>query len=210
LRNSAALILLVACATMGRAQEANQVGKVALPTGKTVETAFERVGPLNSFPVTIALSPDGRFAALLHAGFGTQQSRGCQSISVLNFVTQKLSDFPDDRLCEDAPQSYFVGLAFSADGDHLYASLGSITDPTGEKPGDTGNAIAVFGFRDGTVIPDRLIKLAPSKLAAGKRVAKGLFKTPKGTAIPYPAGITVVPGGKTSGRKQLLRHCDPD
>ena len=197
LRNAAALILFIAGATMGQAQEANRVGKVALPTGKTVDTAFERVGQLNSFPVTIALSPDGRFAALLHAGFGTQQSRGCQSISVLNFATQKLSDFPDDRLCEGARQSYFVGLAFSADGKHLYASLGSITDPTGEKPGDTGNAIAVFGFREGTVTPERLIKIAPTKLAAGKWVAKGLFKTPKGTAIPYPAGIAVVPGGKT-------------
>ena len=125
----------------------------ALPTGKTLAPIAGRVSKLNSFPATIALSPDQHYAAMLHAGYGTQQARGCQSISVFEFSTGKLSDFPDDRLCEEAHQSYFLGLVFSADGNHLYASLGSITDATGEKPGDTGNAIAVYGFRGGEADP---------------------------------------------------------
>ena len=169
----------------------------ALPTGKTLAAVDGRVGKLNSFPATIALTPDRRYAAMLHAGYGTQQTHGCQSISVFDFSTGKVADFPDDRLCEDAHQSYFMGLVFSADGNHLYASLGSITDATGEKPGDTGNAIAVYGFQGGTLTRERLIKIVPQPLASGKWVAHALFKMGKGSAIPYPGGMAVVPGGRT-------------
>jgi len=165
-----------------------------LPTGKTLEPIAGRVGPLNSSPFSIALSPDGRYAALLHAGFGTQTSGGCQSISIFTFATNKVADFPDPRFCGETAQSFFVGLAFSMDGNHIYASVGSITDPTGEKQGDIGNAIAVYSFHSGKVTSERLIKIAPTKLASGKWIAKGLFKTGAGTAIPYPAGLAVIPG----------------
>jgi DNA-binding beta-propeller fold protein YncE len=169
-------------------------GPKRLPTSKIVDLAPGRIGPLNSSPFTIVLSLDGQYAALLHAGFGTQNSKGCQSISIFSFRTNQTSDFPDERMCGDAHQSYFIGIAFSGDGRHVYASVGSITDPTGEKKGDIGNAIAVYAFRDGKLSPEREIKIAPTKLAPGKWIAKGLFQTPEGTAIPYPAGLTVVPG----------------
>jgi DNA-binding beta-propeller fold protein YncE len=196
-----AAILMIANLALGFSplllqDPAKQPG-IPIPTGKVLVPVAGRVGPLNSFPATMATSPDGRYAAMLHAGYGTQKSHGCQSISVFDFSTGQLSDFPDDRLCEEAHQSYFLGLAFSGDGKRLYASLGSITDPQGEKPRDTGNAITVYGFQAGKLLPERLIKIAPQALASGKWVARGLFKTPKGTALPYPAGLAVVPGGKT-------------
>ncbi len=170
------------------AQQLNQPAAVDLPTSKLLRPVPGKIGGLNSFPATIALSPDGLFAAMLHAGYGTQKSRGCQSISIFDLTNSRVADFPDDRLCEDAHQSYFLGLTFSADGKHLYASLGSITDPTGSKPGDTGNTVAVYGFEAGKVSAERLIKIAPQKLAQGKWVARGVFETEKGTAVPYPAG----------------------
>ncbi|PYX38423.1 MAG: phosphoesterase [Acidobacteria bacterium] len=178
------------------AQQANKQAEISLPTGKVLRPVPGKIGSLNSFPATIAMSADGRFAAMLHAGFGTQKSRGCQSISIFDLKDSKVADFPDNRLCEDAHQSYFLGLAFSPDGKHLYASLGALTDPLGSKPGDTGNAIAVYGFAEGRVTPERLIKIAPQKLAEGKWVARGVFKTEHGTAIPYPAGLAIVPGAK--------------
>jgi DNA-binding beta-propeller fold protein YncE len=194
------LILVVAILNLLKPLQSQDKSKPAgtpLPTSKTLAPVMGRRGKLNSFPATIATRPDGRYAAMLHAGYGTQQSRGCQSISVFDFSTGAVSDFPDDRLCQDAHQSYFLGLAFSSDGKHLYASLGSITDPTGENPGDTGNAIAVYGFGAGKLSRERLIKIAPQKLTPGKWVARALFKTPKGTAIPYPSGLAVVPGGES-------------
>jgi DNA-binding beta-propeller fold protein YncE len=200
----ATIILFALVAVWSWAQATTEAKPSELPIGKTLAAAAGRVGPVNSLPVTIALSPDSRYAALLHAGFGTQSSRGCQSISIFTLANKKLVDFPDERLCSESRQSYFVGLAFSADGTHLYASLGSISDPTGQKSGNTGNAIAVYAFRDGKLSPERLIKIAPTKLASEKWVAKGLFRTPQGTAIPYPAGFAVINDGK--GERLLIAN----
>src|SRR6202162_4006777 len=115
-----------------------------------------------------------------------------QSIAVLDLKTNELSDYPDKRFGDDAHQSYFLGLVFGSDGKHLYASVGSVTDPTGQKPGSTGNGIAVYSFADGKVAPERFIAIEPQALAAGKKISIALRKTPPGTAIPYPAGLALV------------------
>jgi DNA-binding beta-propeller fold protein YncE len=196
------LLFLGANSIMG--QERPGKSPVNLPNGKTLAAETGRISPLNSFPATIALSPDGHYAAMVHVGYGTQESRGRQSISIANLTSGEVKDFPDDRLAEESHQSYFVGLAFSGDGKHLYASLGSITDPTGAQAGDTGNAIAVYSFQQGKVAPERLIKIEPTKLASGKYVAGGVFKTGPGTAIPYPAGLAVVPSDK--GERLLIAN----
>ena len=177
---------------------------IPLPSSKTLTVPTPgRIGPTNSFPATIALSPDGRYAALLNDGYGTQESMAMQSIAILDLKTNYLTDFPDKRLSEEerVHQSYFLGLVFSSDGKHLYASVGSITDPTGEKSGDTGNGIAVYSFTHGKVAPERFIPIAPQPLAPGKKVAIGLRKTPPGTAIPYPAGLALI---SAAGHDQLL------
>ena len=59
------------------------------------------VARTNSFPATIAISPDGRYAALLNQGYGTQENGLTQSIAVLNLDTNQLHDFPDKRLRAD-------------------------------------------------------------------------------------------------------------
>jgi len=194
-----AAALLVCLVTLPAQERPKQIN---LPSSKRLSTPSPgQLGSLNSFPITIALSPDRRYAALLNDGYGTQEARGHQSISILDLTTNQVSDFPESRLPEDAHQSYFVGLAFSSDGAHIYASMGSITDPEGTKPGGTGNGIAVYSFRDGKVAPERFIKLAPQKLAKGRKVASGLRHSGAGTAIPYPAGMAVVSGeGNASDR----------
>jgi DNA-binding beta-propeller fold protein YncE len=164
-----------------------------LPTSKILSAPVSgRTASTNSFPATIAISPDGQYAALLNDGFGTQETLAYQSIAVLNLKTNHLSDYPDARLPTEAHQSYFLGLTFSSDGKHLYASMGSITDPTGEKKGDTGNGIAVYSFAEGKIAPERFLSIAPQALAGGKKVASGLPGTAKGTAIPYPAGLALI------------------
>ena len=194
MRRAVLISLYLLIAMWSWAQQNDTDSPKHLPTGKTLEPVAGRIAPLNSSPFTIALSPDGHYAALLHAGFGTQKSAGCQSISIFAFATNQVADFPDARLCAEARQSFFVGLAFSGDGNHIYASLGSISDPTGQLQDHTGNAIAVYSFRAGKITPDRLIKIAPTKLAPGKWIAKGLFKAGPGNAVPYPAGLAVIPG----------------
>jgi DNA-binding beta-propeller fold protein YncE len=181
------------------ARAADRLRRINLPTSKSLTLPVPGyLARTNSFPATIALSPDGRYAALLNQGYGTEESGARQSIAILDLSNNQLHDFPDDRLSDDysTHQSYFIGLAFSSDGKHLYASMGSITDPTGEKPTSTGNGIAVYRFTAGEVTPERFLKIPPQPIAEGKEVAFGLRKTPVGTALPYPAGLAVLPGLK--------------
>jgi hypothetical protein len=190
-------VFLLALATLGLlfAVQGGEQHQIPLPTSKLLTVPVPgRLGPMNGPPATIALSPNGRYAALLNDGYGTEENQGHQSIVILDLNTNQLTDFPESRLPVEAHQTYFLGLGFGSDGGHLYASVGSLTDPTGEKPGDTGNGIAVYSFRNGTVVPERFIQIAPQRIAKGKMVARGILKTARGTAIPYPAGLTVITG----------------
>ncbi len=64
-----------------------------------------RIGSTNSFPATITLSPDGRYAALLNNGYGTQETMAMQSIAILDLKTNQITDYPDKRFGEDvAPE----------------------------------------------------------------------------------------------------------
>ncbi len=199
------LLALSSLVVFVAARAANQSRKINLPTSKSLTLPVPGyLARTNSFPATVAVSPNGRYAALLNQGYGTLETGGRQSIAILDLSNNQLRDFPDDRLGGGAHQSYFIGLAFSSDGKHLYASMGSITDPTGEKPTSTGNGIAVYKFADRQVTPERFIKIAPQKIAQGKEVAFGLRKTDEGTALPYPAGFAVLPGAK--GERLLIAN----
>jgi len=174
---------------------------INLPSSKMLTSPSPgRVGFTNSFPATMVVSPDGRYAALLNDGYGTQETMAHQSISVLDLKTNQIVEYPDARLSDESHQTYFIGMAFSSDGKRLYASVGSLTDPTGAKAGDTGNGIAVYRFADGKVTPERFIAIALQPLSTGKKLAVGLTAPPH-TAIPYPAGLALISDG---GQDKLL------
>ena len=160
---------------------------VDLPTSKAISIPVPGfVARTNSFPSRIAVSPDGRFAAVLNQGFGTEQSVLTQSIGVLDLKSNLYRDFPDARLRADEKttlQSYFVGLVFSRDGRHLYASLSS-TPKSG---------IAVYTFADGAVVPERVIDVPAQPLGPGKVRTYAFENEPANVAAPYPAGIAIVP-----------------
>ncbi|HLW89078.1 MAG TPA: bifunctional YncE family protein/alkaline phosphatase family protein [Terriglobales bacterium] len=177
-----------------------------MPTSKRLIGPSPGVfGQLDGFTPTIALSPDRHYAALLNDGYGTQRNQAHESIAILDLKTNQITGFPEQRLSEDTYQSYFIGLAFSSDGAYLYASMGSITDPTGEKPGNTGNGIAVYSFQQGKVAWERFLKIPPQRVAAGKKVAHGIRKTAAGTVLPYPAGLAVI---AESGKRDRLLVAD--
>ncbi len=177
------------------AQTAPQTPK-QMPNSKLLGDVPGNPRPINNFPTAIALSPDGRYAVLLHCGYGAYTSGEKQSLTVVNLQTSDLADFPDDRLGSSARQTYFQGLAFSLDGRHLFASMASYTDPLGKQKGSTGNGIAVYGFENGVVTPERFLPLAPRvKLAAGK-VRREEFKD-----VTYPAGLSI---GFVAGEERIL------
>src|SRR4051812_3019542 len=161
----------------------------------------------NAFPSNIVVSPNGKYAAILNNGRGTDIGGFQQSIAILDLTTNKLTDFPDARLAVKARQTYFLGLAFSSRGDEVYASMASLSDPEAKKEGSTGNGIAVYSFRDGKLVQSRFLKIAPQPLPKGKRYVYDAKKAPAGTAIPYPAGLAVI-AGKNGEHDRILVVCN--
>ena len=136
------LVLIVCLVAIGLVWAQRKMRRIPLPSSKMLTLPAPGTPQLtNSFPAAIAVSPDQRYVALLNDGYGTQEALARQSISVIDLSNNQLTDFPDPRFGEDAHQSMFLGLVFSSDGKHLYASVGSITDP-GQKAGNLGNGIA--------------------------------------------------------------------
>ncbi len=175
-----------------------------LPSSKTLEPVPGSPQKLNSFPSNIVISPDGRYAAILNQGYGTEMSGMHQSIAIYDIKDRELRDFPDARLSVDAKQTYWLGLAFSSKGDELYASIASLTDPEGTNPDTTGNGIAVYSFTKGEIKPVRFLKIPLQQLAPGKRYVYGDTKVPEGKAISFPAGISVVPADAKHPHDRLL------
>src|SRR5664280_2849328 len=129
--------MLVLGANCGRAQT------IDLPTSKQIINEVPgHPQRLNSLPISMAVSPDKRYILTVNAGYGTFESKYDQSLAVFDTQTGTVADFPDDRTpARKSKQTLYSGLAFSRDGSHVYASMGSITDPTGKDKGDTGNGV---------------------------------------------------------------------
>ena len=165
---------------------------IDLPTGKEI------VGPvpgspqrLNSLPMSMAVSPDGRYVVTVNAGYGTFESQYMQSLAVMDTATGKVTDFPDDQTEVGAKQTLYSGLAFSRDGEHVYASMGSTSDPVGDGAKKVGNGVVVFGFHDGQLTRERMLKIGLQQLAPGRTTMEvGGVKGEKG--VPFPAAIAVV------------------
>src|ERR1700692_3195895 len=96
---------------------------------------------LNSLPMSMAVSPDARYVVTVNAGYGTFESNYMQSLAVLDTQTGTVADFPDADTGARAKQTLYSGLAFSRDGKHIYASMGSEADPLGTANGDTGSGV---------------------------------------------------------------------
>jgi DNA-binding beta-propeller fold protein YncE len=173
--------------------------QIQMPNGKLLGEVPGHPRPTNNFPTAAAISPGGSYAVFLHSGFGAYTSEGRQSLTVLNLQTNELRDFPDERLGHGAQQSYFLGLAFSLDGKHLYASMASLTDPLGKQTGSTGNGIAVYAFENGVVTPEHFLPLASRKGIPPGKQRRAMFKD-----VTYPAGLSVT---IRDGIEQILVAC---
>src|SRR5579859_658227 len=185
------------------AQASSAFGQIDLPTSKRLaEPVPGTPQRLNSLPMTVAVSPDGRYLAVVNAGYGTFESRYQQSIAVLDIQTGKVTDFPEPRTAMDLPQTLYSGLAFGKDGTHLYAVFDSLSAPVGNNKEATGNAVAVYEFNNGRIKPQQLLPVPLQQLALGKLQNEVSVPLPAGTAIPSPAGIAVRKGA--DGVDELL------
>lgn len=113
------------------------------PAGRQVEVA--------DFPVNIAVHPGGRFAAVLHCGYGRHQVW--------------IIDIQSGAVVSQKPvKEAFYGLAFSTDGKTLYCS------------GAGDEVVHAFAFANGDLAEERTIRLRDPKergIPAGIAVDKG-------------------------------------
>jgi DNA-binding beta-propeller fold protein YncE len=151
--------------------------------------------------MSMAVSPDGQYVLTVNAGYGTAESQYEQSLAVLDTQTGAVTDFPDSRtLAQTAKQTLYSGLAFSRDGKHLYASMGSLSDPLGDGKDKTGSGVVVYSFSAGKIAPERFINLPLQQLAQGRKTNLiGEVEGDKG--VPFPAAIAVI---GTAGAEKLL------
>jgi DNA-binding beta-propeller fold protein YncE len=179
---------------MAGMMQAQQV--VNLATSKQlIGTAPGDPRRVNSLPAVLALSPDGRWVVSLNMGYGTFESNYEQSLAVMDTKTGEIKDFPDVRIGQRATQTFFSGLAFSADGTKVYASLASSVDATGDGKEKTGNGVVVYSFAAGVLKPSGFLKLPLVKLGEGRHTD---YRDADGGTMgyPYPAAIAVVPGAR--------------
>jgi DNA-binding beta-propeller fold protein YncE len=175
---------------------------IDLPTSKQIlQPVPGSPQRLNGLPMSMAVSPDGRYVVTVNAGYGTFESNYMQSLAVMDTQTGALADFPDDRTLVRAKQTLYSGLAFSHDGKHIYASIGSEVDPQGIGKGNTGSGVVVYGFSEGKISRERMMKIPLQQLATGRKTMLiGGVEGDKG--VPFPAAIAVV--GSHDAEKLLV------
>ena len=201
-------VLSALFALSGSAQQtsASPAASIDLPTSKRLSTVPGSPQRLNSLPMSMAVSPDGRYVVTVNAGYATFESGYMQSLAVLDTTTGALVDFPESKTGtgRDARQTLYSGLQFSPDGKRLYASIASLTNPVADaSKGYTGSGVLVYSFDQGKLQRERILPIAPQQLAAGHHT-----DLPTGDAsevgVPYPADLLVVPGAGGIAQEHLL------
>jgi DNA-binding beta-propeller fold protein YncE len=131
-------------------------GSVLLPNQWSLRPVGRQI-PLGDFPVNIALSPNGRFAAVLHSGNSDNE------IFIVDLKSNSVG-VVSRAIVEES----FYGLAFSPEGTELYCS------------GAGDEVVHQFDFADGYLSDHRAIKLRDSKL---RSVPSGLAMSRDGKTL---------------------------
>ena len=155
-------------------------GRLVKPVGRRTTTG--------DFPVAIALSPDGRTAVVANSGQGSGAvEQADESLQVVDLASGKVVQTVRDHE-QDRPTFYNSGVAFSADGRHLYATGGG---------NDQVYDYAVTGQQL------RLDKRFKSSARAGAPTVAGFGNGGIPASVPlladvasYSKGLAVLPDGK--------------
>ena len=124
-------------------------GGVRLPNSWSLKPAGKQI-ELGDFPISIALHPGGRWAAVLHAGYGDHE------IIVVDLTAKK--ERVKSRI---VIEQTFGGLAFVGNGDILHVGGGEF------------DVVHSFDFADGFLSKQRTLKVADTKFIPGALAADG-------------------------------------
>jgi DNA-binding beta-propeller fold protein YncE len=143
-------------------------GSILLPNQWSLHPAGKQI-PLGDFPVNLALHPEGRWLAVLHAGYGEHE------VTILDLKRQK----PVSRATIDQA---FYGLCFSPDGRRLFAS------------GGEDEVVHAFDFADGYLGHHEELRVAP---VSDKFIVSGLAIDRAGRTLfaagPWGGAVCILP-----------------
>ncbi|MEQ1828796.1 MAG: alkaline phosphatase family protein [Pirellula sp.] len=131
-----------------------RTGETLLPNGWSLRPVGEQID-LGDFPCHMETSPDGKYAAILHAGWGTHEVR-IVSIAERKQTSSVIVD------------QTFQGLRFSHDGSRLYVS------------GAEDECVYVYDHRNGYLTLREKLQLASVK---DKNVIAGITETNNGAML---------------------------
>jgi len=161
------LLALAACSSSRAPMRARDIdvpgqqsdGAIKLPNQWSLRPVGKQI-VLGDFPVNIAVHPDGKFAAILHSGYGQNE------ITVVELPSGKL-------VSRTAIDEAFYGLAFARNGKTIYCS------------GAGDEAVHTFTFAEGYLFGRQSIKLRPVKQRA---IPAGLCASSDGQML-YVANV---------------------
>jgi len=180
-------------------------GSVLLPNMWSLKPAGTQVD-LGDFPVNIAVHPDGRLAAILHAGYGPHE------IVVVDIAAARI-------VSRTKVEEAFYGLEFSHGGNRIYCS------------GAGHEVVRMFDFnpRDGTLGGEQAVGLRdirergiPAGMAVsgdaqhiyvanvwGQRVAK-VDLLARSNVVEIGFGAAEIPGSKFKGQSSVKPQNDDE
>jgi WD40 repeat protein len=159
-------------------------GSILLPSTWSIRPAGTQV-ELGDYPVNLALHPEKKWLAVLHAGNSEHEIQIVQLDPdvprwlppILEGLDEDIRDYPKQARVRSRvvlPQTFY-GLAFSPDGKSLYASGGEF------------EVVHAFDFKDGELSGGREIAVADDKLLPEKKfIPAGLIADEK---TLYTAGV---------------------
>ena len=124
-------------------------GVVRMPNSWSIKPVGKQI-ELGDFPISIALHPSGKWAAILHAGYGDHE------IIIVDLAKKK--EHAKSRV---VIEQTFGGLAFTGKGDTLYVGGGEF-DRRPPVP-----------FEDGFLFKQKKVKVADAKFIPGSLAAAG-------------------------------------
>jgi Phosphoesterase family/Lactonase, 7-bladed beta-propeller len=124
-------------------------GGVRLPNSWSIKPVGKQI-ELGDFPISIALHPSGKWAAILHAGYGDHEI-------IIVDLTRKKERIKSRVVIEQT----FGGISFVGNGDQLYVGGGEF------------DVIHHFDFEDGFLSKQRKINVADEKFIPGSFDADG-------------------------------------
>src|SRR5690348_17618917 len=105
------IVIVIIFALVRRPEQAHR-RSINLPSSKALYVpAPGHPQPTNSFPTAVALSPSGRYLAILNNGYGTEQSDFQQSSAIVDLSTHKVVALHVSCWARKPVQPYYLGRA---------------------------------------------------------------------------------------------------